>query len=150
MTIRTVPLLQVLIFAALMSVLAFWLPMYQFNGGWTLILSVILVIIGIALIVVGGAEFRRCNTTVNPIYPHKTCYLVTRGLYSVSRNPMYLGFLVMLIGWGFYLGDISNFIILPIFVYIMNRYQIMPEERVLGEKFGQAYIDYITRVRRWL
>ena len=94
--------------------------------------------------------FFRAKTTVHPMKPGNTSYLVTVGLYKISRNPMYLGLLVILIGWAVYLGSTSPLLLPPLFVWILNKHQIETEEIILTEKFGQEYRDYQRRVRRWI
>jgi protein-S-isoprenylcysteine O-methyltransferase Ste14 len=76
-------------------------------------------------------------------------YLVTNGLYKYSWNPMYLGLLVMLIGWDLYLSSLSPLLLLPLFVWILTKQQIIPEEIIMMDKFGQEYEDYQKHVRRW-
>ena len=76
--------------------------------------------------------------------------VVTRGVYRWTRNPMYLGMLVVLAGWAVWLGSAAALLGLPLSVLLLNRLQIGPEERILRERFGQDYIDYQARVRRWL
>ena len=76
--------------------------------------------------------------------------MVTRGVYRWTRNPMYLGMLVVLAGWAVWLGSAAALLGLPLSVLLLNRLQIGPEERILRERFGQDYIDYQARVRRWL
>ena len=72
------------------------------------------------------------------------------GIYRRTRNPMYLGFLVVLLGWGVWLANVVAFLLLPAFVFYMNRFQIAPEERALRERFGESFVVYQGRVRRWL
>ena len=72
------------------------------------------------------------------------------GVYRYTRNPMYLGFLWMLFAWGIFLGSLLALIGLPIFVWIITQFQILPEEKVLAEKFGQDYQTYLSEVRRWM
>lgn len=98
----------------------------------------------------GVAAFRRARTTVNPVTPQATSAIVTTGVYRHSRNPMYVGFLLVLTGWGIYLGNLCAALLLPLFIAYMNRFQIAPEERALSAKFGSGYADYMRRVRRWL
>jgi len=76
--------------------------------------------------------------------------LVARGIYRYSRNPMYLGFLLLLTALACYLMNAAAFILLPLFLLYMNRFQIVPEERHLLQKFGTEYQAYTTQVRRWL
>ena len=63
---------------------------------------------------------------------------------------MYLGLLLVLIGWGLYLSNLISFIVLPFFVVVLTHMQILPEERILGEKFGKPYRDFLNQVRRWI
>lgn len=94
--------------------------------------------------------FFKAETTFNPLKPERTQALVTKGLYRYTRNPMYVGLLVMLVGLAIFLGSISPFLILPVFMWIITTMQIIPEEMILQQKFGQMYQDYRQRVPRWL
>jgi len=76
--------------------------------------------------------------------------MVTWGVYALSRNPMYLGGLIMLLGWAVFLSNALAFLFLPVYVLYINRFQIAPEERVLTSLFGQTYVAYQARTRRWL
>ncbi|MDZ7658303.1 isoprenylcysteine carboxylmethyltransferase family protein [Fodinibius sp.] len=98
----------------------------------------------------GLIQFYQSSTSIDPHKPGKTSRLVADGIYSISRNPMYLGLLFILAGYGFYLSNILTFLLLPLFVGYMNRYQIIPEEKVMEEKFGDDYLRYKSEVRRWL
>lgn len=92
-------------------------------------------------------EFRRARTT---IVPRETpSALVTGGIYRFSRNPMYLGLLLGLAGWAAHLGNLSCFVLLPVFVCYITRFQIMPEELALASKFGRDFDTYCRSVRRW-
>lgn len=94
--------------------------------------------------------FFKVRTTVNPLHPQRTQHLVTSGLYRYTRNPMYLGLLVILLGWAIYLGALTPFLLVPAFVWVITRMQILPEEAMLQAKFGKTYSDYQQRVPRWL
>ncbi|NIT57691.1 MAG: isoprenylcysteine carboxylmethyltransferase family protein [Aliifodinibius sp.] len=100
--------------------------------------------------VLGLVEFYRSCTSIDPHKPNKASSLVTNGIYSISRNPMYVGLLLILGGYGFYLGNVLVFAMIPLFIAYMNRYQIMPEEKVMEEKFGEEYQKYKSEVRRWI
>ena len=82
--------------------------------------------------------------------PDSTSSLVVSGIYKYTRNPMYLGFLLVLLGWATFLSNITALALLPVFVVYMNRFQIGPEERALGSLFAQEYKAYHARVRRWI
>ncbi len=108
---------------------------------------------GAVSITVGVAalrQFRRHKTTWRPDKPQLAMVLVTTGIYRRSRNPMYLAVLIMLVGWGFWLGNEAALLPLPLFFYLLTRLQIIPEERLLTQKFGDRYRRYCEQVRRWL
>ena len=109
-----------------------------------------LLMAGIVVAGLGVATFRRAKTTVNPRQPQNTSTLVTAGVYRVTRNPMYLGMLLVLIAWGALLAHGPALIVLPLFVLYMNRFQIAPEEAVLTQMFGHIFTEYMSHVRRWL
>ena len=113
-------------------------------------IAVALVALGLALAAAGVVAFRRSRTTVNPLTPGASSSVVTDGVYRVSRNPMYLGFLLALAGWAVYLSNAGAAVLLPAFVVYMTRFQIKPEERALLAKFGSEFAQYMSRVRRWI
>ncbi len=94
--------------------------------------------------------FFKAKTTVNPLRPHKASTLVVSGMNRISRNPMYLGMLLLLIGFTVYLGAATGFAPLILFVAYITYFQIKPEERALLYLFGDAYKDYQASVRRWI
>jgi protein-S-isoprenylcysteine O-methyltransferase Ste14 len=104
---------------------------------------------GITTCVLGVAAFKRAKTTVNPTKPELSSSLVTSGIYRRTRNPMYLGFLLMLAGWATARANMVAFLALPAFVFYMNQFQIKPEERALMSMFGDQFREYCCRVRRW-
>jgi protein-S-isoprenylcysteine O-methyltransferase Ste14 len=112
-------------------------------------LALLLVSVGFVTGVLGVVTFRKAKTTVNPLKPHASS-LVTWGVYAISRNPMYLGGLIMLLGWAVFLSNPLAFLFPPVYVLYLNRFQITPEERVLTSLFGATYVAYQARARRWL
>ena len=113
-------------------------------------IAVMLILAGGAIALSGVIEFRQYKTTMDPRYPDNTETLVTSGIYQLSRNPMYLGFAVALLGWCYWHENLAGFIWLPLFVLYMNRFQIQAEEAFMKRKFGHAYQAYCVRVRRWI
>ena len=108
------------------------------------------VIAGILLALAGVKEFKQQQTTVNPLDPSKSSSLVTSGIYQFSRNPMYLGMLLGLLGWADLLDVIWAYSgAMAFFIYI-SLFQIKPEEDVMQQKFGEDFIQYCMKVRRWL
>ena len=114
------------------------------------IVAICVAAIGIISAVSGVATFARSRTTINPTKPEKSTSLVTSGVYTITRNPMYLGLLLELTGWALYLSNVVAFLFLPPFIIYMNRFQIVPEEKMLTSLFGPEFVNYQTRVRRWL
>jgi protein-S-isoprenylcysteine O-methyltransferase Ste14 len=111
--------------------------------------------IGFALTFIGflcgvGAfmEFRKARTTLDPHGSAKQ--LVTSGIYRFTRNPIYLGFLLMVIGFPLNSGFYSGIVVAPFFAVTMNRLVIEKEEAYLEKKFKDVYNSYKSRVRRWL
>ena len=113
-------------------------------------IALALAALGLAVALAGVAAFRRKGTTVNPLDPNASSSVVTSGVYRFSRNPMYLGFLLVLAGWAAYLSNAGAAALLPAFVAYMNAFQVKPEERALLAKFGAEFMQYMSRVRRWL
>jgi protein-S-isoprenylcysteine O-methyltransferase Ste14 len=107
-------------------------------------------IVGGFISLFGVIEFRRAQTTMDPRVPHETSSLVKSGVYRFSRNPMYLGFLFILTGWAIFLSNWLSFVFLPLFILYINRFQIVPEEWHMLEKFGEEYREYMSKVRRWI
>jgi protein-S-isoprenylcysteine O-methyltransferase Ste14 len=117
---------------------------------WRSAFACIFYALGSAIVLAGILTFRRMKTTVNPLTPEATTTMVTAGIYRLTRNPMYLGFLLILIGWAIDLSNLLAFACLPLFVWYMNRFQILPEERALASKFSEAFDAYKRSVRRWV
>ena len=97
-----------------------------------------------------AARAWRNKTTISPVDLESASALVTSGVFRFSRNPMYVGFTAMLVGWAVCLAAPWALVGPVAFVLFTNRFQIIPEERVMRDKFGQAYDDYQAQVRRWI
>lgn len=150
MSLKLPPVIVVAITALLMWLIDKYLSLefISFNTPkWIIILTSIL---GIVCIVLGVIQFSVKKTTVNPHKPEDSTFLVSSGIYSISRNPMYLGMLILLVFYGLFLGNGLVFLVLPIFVWYMNSFQIKPEEEMMIQLFGDEYVDYKKKVRRWL
>lgn len=112
--------------------------------------ALVFLIVGQGIAITGVVEFRRAKTTVNPIKVRSASSLVSGGIYRFTRNPMYLGMLLTLVGWAAYLSNPLAILFLPLFVLYINRFQIGPEERILASLFGAPYAAYMGKVRRWV
>jgi protein-S-isoprenylcysteine O-methyltransferase Ste14 len=104
--------------------------------------------IGIILNLNADRLFHQLGTTVKPF--KESTVLITDGVYKISRHPMYLGFVLILAGVAILLGSLALWIIIPIFVLVMEVIFIRVEERMLAEKFGIAWTKYKNRVHRWI
>jgi protein-S-isoprenylcysteine O-methyltransferase Ste14 len=113
-------------------------------------LASIVALCGFGFATAGVLAFRRAKTTVDPTRPFATTTIVTTSVYRISRNPMYVGFLLSLTSFAIACANGAAFLWLPLFVLYLNRFQIGPEERYLTDKFGDAYANYRARVRRWI
>lgn len=151
MSIRIPPVVVVLLFALAMWMLAQEVPREPLLPGTARVtLATLLALAGLLVAGLGVREFRRARTTVNPLRPDEATAMVRSGVYRWSRNPMYLGMLVLLGAWSVWLGNVFNLALLPVFVLAMNRLQIAPEERALQQRFPEEFAEYRRRVRRWL
>ena len=148
--LRIPPPVVGLLVAAVMWVVAHVPPLLQLPKPIRLLVAAVLGGIGIAIAIGGVASFRRAKTTVSPLKPETSAALVSTGVYSFTRNPMYLGMVLVLLGWAAYLSSIWSLVGPVFFALYITRFQIVPEERVLDRLFGASFAEYKKRVRRWL
>ena len=104
--------------------------------------------LGVSLGLMGDVLFRRHDTTIKPY--EESSSLVTGGPYRITRNPMYLGMTLILLGIGVLCGTLTPFLEIPLFVALINYRFIRMEEGMLEERFGDEYLYYKTKVRRWI
>ena len=149
MSLKHKPPFIFLLCAGLMYLLAEYLPVGYYDFVGRQLLMMIFILMAIIIMVIAILQFHRANTTVDPVDPSKTSTLVTNGIYNYSRNPMDLAMLLLLLAWGLWLGNVFNTILAAGFVAVMNKFQILPEEKALQEKFGKEYDMYCKFVRRW-
>lgn len=144
------PVVVVAVSASAMLGLSWLFPSATFELPGRRIASLGLALLGIATAMAGVIAFRARKTTVDPRTPDAASTVVVGGIYRLSRNPMYLGFLLVLAGWAVYLSNATAALLLPVFVAYMNAFQIKAEERVLLSKFGPRFAEYMVSVRRWV
>jgi protein-S-isoprenylcysteine O-methyltransferase Ste14 len=150
MRMKVPPVALGAIMAALMWGAASSTPALDFRFPASFLSSASLALLGAVICLSGVVSFRRAKTTVNPMRPDSTSSLVVSGIYKHTRNPMYLGFLLLLLGWATFLSNMAPFALIPAFVVYMNHFQIGPEESALGRLFAQEFLAYRARVRRWI
>ena len=140
--------------ALLVAVAMWFVARHRYSLDFTLMVRVgalvAMALAGGAVALAGDLEFRRARTTINPFKPQNSTALVTSGIYRFTRNPMYVGLTLVVVGWAAFLGSAWGFLGPVVFVLYVDRFQIVPEERVLSAKFGEAYANYTSRVRRWV
>ena len=115
-----------------------------------IIMAVVIAVVGFSFVLAGIVSFRRAKTTANPKSLSIATSLVSSGIYRVTRNPMYVGIVFVLIAWAVFLSCIWALLGPLAFVLYISRFQISREEEALAARFGSEYSSYKERVRRWL
>ena len=143
------PVVAILV-ALLMWVISLIGPSIDLPEVLKVFVAMTLVMVGFAFDIAGLIAFRRARTTVNPIRLELTSSFVSSGIYRITRNPMYVGLVFILLAWAVYLATPWSLLGPVAFVWYTGRFQIQVEERMLTQMFGAQYSAYKIRVRRWL
>jgi protein-S-isoprenylcysteine O-methyltransferase Ste14 len=125
----------------------FFNQFFSYNNN---IISLFLLILGLTVFILAVKAFNRQKTTVNPLEPRKASSLVSSGIFKYSRNPMYLGMLIILLAISFKFNLVGGIIISLFFYIFITKFQILPEEEAMNELFGDEFIKYSNRTRRWI
>ncbi len=145
---KILPPTYLLISIVIMVVFHFLFPVAKIiHLPWNLC-GIIPLAFGIVINIMADNAFHKVNTTVKPF--EESTALVTSGLFRISRNPMYLGFGFILIGVAVMMASLTPYFVIPLFIILMDRVFIKAEERMLEEKFGQTWLEYKEKVRRWI
>ena len=110
--------------------------------------GIVLIIIGISFVILARREFAQYGQPTDPGHP--TSKVIKTGVFALSRNPLYLGGSIFLLGIALLLNTLWAIVMLVLSIIICHYVLIIPEERYLARKFGDEYEEYITSVRRWL
>jgi protein-S-isoprenylcysteine O-methyltransferase Ste14 len=145
---RYLPPTYLFISLAAMLLLHLFAPVHQIIPYPWNAAGLVLLALGITLNLLADRAFRVYGTTVKPF--EESTVLITSGTFRYSRNPMYLGLVLILTGVALLLGTPSCFIIIPVFAIIIDRVFITSEEKMLDQRFGDNWKAYKTRVRRWI
>jgi len=148
--LRVPPPVVAALAAAAMWLLAFALPPVPVGATARMAAAVAVAVVGGAFSAAGVLAFRRARTSANPMKPECASSLVTTGVYRITRNPMYVGLLLVLVAWALFLASPVSLAGPAAFFAYIDRFQIAPEERALSAMFGSAYAKYMSGVRRWL
>lgn len=143
------PLLYAVVFLAAVLIQKF-LPINKdfFDTITSKIIGAVIIGIGLLFNLPALRIFAKTKNTIVTIKPANS--LQTSGVYSISRNPMYLSLFLFYIGLSFITGNWWNLILLPLLFLWVQEYVIKREEKYLVRRFGQQYLDYESKVRRWL
>ena len=114
------------------------------------LISIITLLIGVLILINPILKFIKSKTTIDPIKFKKVNKLIISGIYKYSRNPMYLGLLMIVISTSIFFLNIFSITTPLLFYCWINRFQIKREESFLTEKFGEEYISYKIKTRRWI
>ncbi|WEK45941.1 MAG: methyltransferase [Candidatus Andeanibacterium colombiense] len=147
---RIPPLVVTLLFCWLMGAIAGMAPFASLILPMRGLVAGPIALVGLLLMLIASVQFRSARTTVDPLHPAAARLLVTGGLFRLSRNPIYLGMLVVLLGWAVFLGNPLTLLGAWLFTLFLGRFQILPEERALRAQFGDELDAYAARVRRWI
>ena len=142
------PPILTLIYLVIAFLLTWILPLPFVVPAFLKLLGFVLVVIGVLFGSAAFYAFSQARTTLNP--HGSVSVIVTTGIYRFTRNPIYLAFLLMLIGFPLNSGSYWGVVLAPFMVWSMNRLVIEKEEAYLEEKFRDVYTSYKLRVRRWL
>ena len=113
-------------------------------------ISIFVLSAGILIFVNPVLQFIKSKTTVNPIQFEDVNKLVTSGIFKYSRNPMYLGMLMIVLSTSIFYLNIYSILTPLLFILWINKFQIKREEEFLIEKFGDEYLSYKKKTRRWI
>ena len=141
------PIYFLLAIAAMILLNSFFPIAHWLDYPWNYV-GLVLIIAGFILTIRSAGLFRRLGTQTFPGV--KATVLVNEGPFRYTRNPIYLGFIIMLVGVAVLLGSVSPFIIIPVISWILHSQFVLREERWMEEWFGEQYLEYKRRTRRWL
>lgn len=144
------PLLVCAVFGLLMWLIAESTARIELSRAVQIVATTVVTLIAAFFAIAGVVSFRRARTTVDPRKPDTASSLVTSGIYRITRNPMYVGFAILLLAWAINLASAWSLFGVAGFVYFIDRLQVAPEERALTVLFGAEFNEYKAKVRRWL
>ena len=131
-----------------MWLLQHFVPVYRFVEPPLAYAGLVVILLGVIMTAISAGVFLKVDTGLVPFDEAKV--LVTNGFYRFTRNPMYLGMFLILIGLALMFGSVSVLLPLPVFFLIIRNNFVLGEERFCEAAFGQQFLDYRSRVRRWI
>ena len=146
--IKIPPTFLTLLFLVLNYILSFYFV--KIDIPYKYFFTTLLLILGFYIIIRSIRLFAQTKTSIDPLRPFKSTSLITNDIYKYSRNPMYFGYLLIILGSSVYLGNVISIIVIPLFIFTINFLQITPEEEALKDLYGPRYDEYLSKVRRWI
>ena len=131
-------------------VIFFTKDLFRFSVTLPTSLGFIIILVGLTIIFIAARQFKAVNTTINPIKPENASVLVNNGIFSYSRNPMYLGMLLIIIGFSIIHNLMAVIVIMPLWVIYITNFQIIPEEEAMKILFKEDFLNYCKKTRRWI
>ena len=131
-------------------VIFFTKDIFRFSIELPTLLGYITIVAGLIIIFVAAKQFKAANTTINPTKPETASVLVSNGVFSYSRNPMYLGMLIIIIGFSIIHNLIAIIVFMPLWIIYMINFQIIPEEEAMKILFKEKFLNYSKKTRRWI
>jgi len=131
-------------------VIFFTKDIFRFSIELPTLLGYITIVAGLIIIFVAAKQFKAANTTINPTKPETASVLVSNGVFSYSRNPMYLGMLIIIIGFSIIHNLIAIIVFIPLWIIYMINFQIIPEEEAMKTLFKEEFLNYSKKTRRWI
>ena len=113
-------------------------------------LSGLILFVGVSILIVSAVSFKRHQTTINPLKPEQASSLIISGVFSFSRNPMYLGMVFILLALSFRFNLVGGILFTSIFIMYITKFQIIPEEAAMKSIFGEDFNKYKNKTRRWI
>lgn len=147
---KILPVFQVIIAVLLMMLTVNFFPNFHYTFSLKFPIFLLLILLALSIAFIAVYSFKKHQTTVNPTKPEATSKIVHTGIYSFSRNPMYLAMLIFLIAISLLCENSLAFLPILLFIWFITIYQIKPEERTLKTHFGEEYNHYLLSVRRWI
>ena len=142
------PPIVTLLFGSAIYLMEDFFPLLRIH--YAVLFSIGFVVLGLGIFISAVLSFKKYQTTVNPLKPETASTLVVDGIFNLSRNPMYLGMLLMLCAIAVQFNPIGSFIFCPLFVAYLTVFQIIPEEQAMLELFEAEFVEYKKTVRRWI
>jgi protein-S-isoprenylcysteine O-methyltransferase Ste14 len=121
---------------------------FFFHRGIANIIGLLIIITGLVFSILALRQFLKTKNTVVLIKPASS--LQSNGIYSISRNPMYLGLMLIYLGMALIFGNWWTIILIPVLFLLIQYFVILPEEKYLSRAFGKAYADYKEKTGRWI